>query len=171
MIELRNKQYMTVIDCLAGANLEVGQVIGLENHGDTTLPLRAVAATQDSDVKAVTGPLLAHWINERSTTVAYSGGENGLTFPLAGAADDDAQHYIPSGKRMVAIGGKGVAEVRVYTASLDSEFASTLPVPGQVLHFSTDESKLCSAGNVNASTAAVAMVLEADAVSVAVILG
>ena len=172
MIELRNRQYMTIIDCLAGEAMEVGNVLKLGYYSATDkLPLRAMKATAAADILDVTGPLLAHWINERSTAVDFSGGEDGLTFPLAGSTDLDATHYIPSGSRMLAVGGKGVAEVRLFASSLDSEYATTLPDPGTVLEFSSDESKLCSAGNAQSETRTCALVLENDGVSIAVILG
>lgn len=160
---------MTIIDCIAGADLEQGNVIKLADHGD--IFVRALKATAGSDVNAVLGPLLAHWINERSTSVAFSGGTNGYTFNVTGSSDEDSIHYIPSGSRMLAIGGKGVAEVRLFKSSLDTEFASTLPAIGTTLQFSTDESKLCSSGNGAASSKDVAFVLENDGVSIAVLLG
>lgn len=169
MMELRNRQYMTIIDCIAGAALEQGNVIKLENHADVML--RAVKATAGADVNDVLGPLLAHWINERSTAVSYSGGTTGYEFNVAGVSDQDSIHYIPSGSRMLAVGGKGVAEVRLFKESLDSEFASTLPAVGDTLEFSTDESKLCSTGNAQGSNKNVAFVLESDGVSVSVLLG
>jgi len=169
MIELRNKQYMTVIDCIAGAALEQGQVITLANHGDVFL--RALPATAGADVSAITGPLLAHWINDRSTAVGFSLDDDGFSLSVLGSSDADATHYIPSGTRMIAIGGKGVAEVRLFPLSLDTEYASTLPAVGTTLQFSTDESKLCSSGNGAASSKDVALVLENDGVSVAVLLG
>lgn len=169
MIELRNKQYMTVIDCIAGAALEQGQVITLADHGDVLL--RALPATSGGHVNAVTGPLLAHWISDRSTAVGFELDDDGYTLNVVGAADEDSTHYIPSGTRMLAIGGKGVAEVRLFKSSLDSEFASTLPAIGTTLEFSADESKLCSQGNGQGQNVNVAFVLENDGVSIAVLLG
>lgn len=172
MLELRNRQYMTIIDVLAGEDLEVGHVLKLEYHSASDrLPLRAMKATAAADVKDITGPLLAHWINDRSTAVDFSGGEDGLTFPIAGSDDSDSNHYIPSGTRMLAVGGKGVAEFRLFKGSLDTEFASTLPDPGDVLKFSSVTSKLCSTGNGSAENKEIALVLENDGVSIAVILG
>lgn len=172
MIELRNRQYMTVVDCLAGEALEVGNVIKLEYHSATdALPMRAMKATAAADILACTGPLFAHWIIDRSTAVLFSGGEDGLTFPLAANTDADSTHYIPSGSRMVALGGKGVAEFRFFPASLDTEFASTLPTVGDTLEFSSDESKLCSVGNAQSETRVCGLVLENDGVSVAVLIG
>jgi len=163
---------MTIIDCLAGEALEVGNVIKLAYFESTDkLPMRAMKATAAADIEDITGPLLAHWINERSTAVDFSGGTDGLTFTIAGNTDLDSNHYIPSGTRMLAVGGKGVAEVRLFPSSLDTEYASTLPDPGTVLKFSSDESKLCSSGNGSAVDKEVALVLENDGVSVAVILG
>lgn len=169
MMELRNRQYMTIIDVVAGEDLEQGNVIALADHGDVFL--RAFKASSSGDVNDVLGPLLAHWVNERSTSVSYSGGADGYTFNVAGANDADSIHYIPSGSRMLAIGGKGVAEVRLFRESLDTEFASSLPAPGTTLQFSTDEAKMCSAGNGSASSKDVAFVLENDGVSIAVLLG
>lgn len=169
MMDLRNRQYMTIIDCIAGADLEQGNVIKLADHGDVLI--RALKATAGADVNSVLGPLLAHWINARSTAVSYSGGANGYEFNVAGSSDADSIHYIPSGSRMLAVGGKGVAEVRLFKESLDTEFATTLPAVGSTLQFSTDESKLCSSGNAQASSKDVAFVLETDGVSIAVLLG
>lgn len=169
MIELRNRQYATIIDCIAGEALEQGQLVKLVNHSDVLL--RAMKVTQGSDVNDVLGPLVAHWINERSTSVSFSGGTNGYTFNVAGSSDEDSIHYIPSGSRMLAVGGKGVTEVRFFPASLDTEYASTLPAVGTTLQFSTDEAKLCSSGNGAASTKNVGFVVENDGVSVAVLLG
>lgn len=169
MIELRNKQYMTVIDCIAGEDLEQGNVIALADHGDVFL--RALKATASGDVNDILGPLLAHWINDRSTATAFSGGTDGFTFNVTGSGDEDSIHYIPSGSRMLAIGGKGVGEVRLFESSLDSEFTGSLPDVGTTLDFSTDESKLCSTGNGDAAGKSVAFVLENDGVSVSVILG
>jgi hypothetical protein len=163
---------MTIIDCLAGEDLEVGNVIKLAYYESTDrLPMRAMKATADTDIEDITGPLFAHWIIDRSTAVLFSGGEDGLTFPLAASTDSDSTHYIPSGSRMVACGGKGVAEFRFFPDSLDSEYASTLPDPGTVLKFSSDESMLCSAGNGSVVDKEVALVLENDGVSIAVIVG
>ena len=169
MMELRNKQYMTVIDCVAGQALEQGNVLKLEDHGDVLV--RAVKATASADVNDIMGPLLAHWINERSTATAFSGGADGFTFTTTGAGDEDSIHFIPSGSRMLALGGKGVAEVRLFEDSLDTEFTGNLPAIGTTLDFSTDESKLCSTGNGSAAGKSVAFVLENDGVSVSVILG
>ena len=72
---------------------------------------------------------------------------------------------------MVALGGKGVAEFRLFPKSLDTEFASTLPTVGDSLKFSSDESKLCSSGNGSAEARVCALVLENDGVSVSVIIG
>lgn len=172
MIELRNRQYMTIIDCLAGEALEVGNVVELiYNLAADRLSSRAMKATDTGGISAIAGPLFAHWINDRSTAVAYSGGEDGLSFPLAAAADPDANHYIPSGSRMVAVGGKGVAEIRFFKDSLDTEYASTLPDPMTVLRFSDNESKLCSASNGSVVATDVALVLETDAVSISVLIG
>ena len=170
MIELRNRQYMTIIDCVAGAALEMGQVIKLQWFAGRDL-ITAMKATAAADVSAITGPLFAYWINDRSSSTAYKGGTDGLTFTLNGASDDDSIHYIPSGSRMLAVGGKGVAELRFFANSLDTEYASTLPDPGTTLKFSSDESKLCSSGNGSVVDKAVAFVLENDGVSVAVIVG
>lgn len=170
MIELRNKQYMTVIDCVANEALEVGTLVQLTLNSGEDRPL-ASKLTAAGDMSTVLGPMLAHWINDRSTAVTFSGGEDGLSFPLAGASDLDALHYIPSGASMVAVGGKGVAEVRLFNASLDSEYAATLPAVGTTLEFSTDESKLCSQGNAQGANIDVAFVIENDGVSVAVVLG
>lgn len=173
MIELRNRQYMTVLDCVAGEDLEQGHVIRLIHVAGRDLPLSAVKATASAHIQEVTGPLVAHWINDRSTAVAFSGGEDGLSFPVAAATDEDANHHIPSGTRMLAVGGKGVAEIRFFKSSLDAEFATTLPDPGTVVDFDTQTSKLCSTGNGNASgvTGGVGYVVDNDGVSVAVILG
>jgi hypothetical protein len=172
MIELRNRQYMTVIDCLAGEDLVVGNVIQLQYFEATDrLPMRAMKATAAADILDVTGPLFAHWIIDRSTAVLFGGGEDGLSFPLAASTDADSTHYIPSGSRMVAVGGKGVAEIRFFPASLDSEFASTLPTVGDTLEFSNDESLLCSVGNAASETRVCGLVLENDGVSVAVLIG
>lgn len=169
MIELRNKQYMTIIDCIAGAALEQGQVITLADHGDVML--RALAATSSGDVSAITGPLLAHWISDRSTAVGFELDDDGYTLNVVGATDDDATHYIPSGTRMLAVGGKGVAEVRLFKSSLDAEFATTLPAIGTTLEFASDTSKLCSQGHGHGTNLNVAYVLENDGVSIAVLLG
>lgn len=161
---------MTVIDCVAGAALEMGNVIKLEWHSGRDL-ITAVKATAASDVSAITGPLFAYWINDRSTATAFRGGTDGLTFTLNASTDDDSIHYIPSGSRMLAVGGKGVAELRFFASSLDTEYASTLPDPGTTLKFSSDESKLCSTSNGAVVNKEVAFVLENDGVSVAVIVG
>jgi len=173
MIELRNRQYMTIIDCLAGEDLEVGHVITLDYFlAADPIQLRALKATATGSVNAITGPLLAWWINDRSTAVAYTGGEDGISSPtVLGSSDSDANHYIPSGSRMLAIGGRGVAEVRLFADSLDSEFATTMPDAGDTLDFSTDESMLCSTGNGSAAGGTYAFVLENDGVSIAVLLG
>lgn len=161
---------MTIIDCVAGAALEVGQVIKLVNYAGRDL-ITAMKATAAADVSAITGPLFAYWINARSTALAYKGGADGLTFTVLGSTDLDSIHYIPSGSRMLAVGGKGVAELRFFAESLDTEYASTLPDPGTTLSFTSDESKLCSSGNGSVVAKEVAFVLENDGVSVAVIVG
>lgn len=170
MIELRNRQYMTIIDCVAGEALQVGNVINLEWHAGRDL-ITAMKATAAGDINAVLGPLFAWWINDRSTATAYRGGTDGLTFTVNPASDDDSVHYIPSGKRMLALGGKGVAELRFFADSLDSEFASTFPSIGATLKFSSDESFLCSTSNGQAVEKEIGYVLESDGVSVAVIIG
>lgn len=174
MIELRNRQYMYILDCVAGEDLEVGQVLSLDNNVGTDLdgelPL-AFAATQAGDVIDVVGPLFAHWINDRSEAVAFSGGEDGLTFPLAASTDADSNHYIPSGRRMLALGGKGFAEIRFFESSLDAEYAGALPDPLTVLRFSSTTSKLCSAANANVVAKDVALVVENDGVSISVVIG
>ena len=47
MIELRNRQYMTIIDCIAGEDLEQGNVIKLADHGD--IFVRALKATAGAE--------------------------------------------------------------------------------------------------------------------------
>lgn len=171
MIELANKQYATVIDCVAGENLQVGMAVKLvpADDGET---LKAMKLTEADDA-AVWGVLLAHWINPRSLTVTYSGGENGLDFPLAAASDPDAQIHIPMGQRMVAVGGMGVTQIRLFKSALDSEFATTLPVPGDILGVHGTSKFLCDTANVAAVAGLeqVARVVEADSLSVRVILG
>jgi hypothetical protein len=167
MIELRNKQYMTAIDCVAGEAMEVGDVIRLIDNGDGQV--RAMKTTAATDA-AVQGTTIAHWINPRSETVTYSGGEDGLTFPLAASTDADSQHHIPSGARMVALCGKGVAMVRFFANSLHSSLA-VLPAPGTTLSVAST-GKLCANGDaaVIASFTNAARVVEKDDVSITVIL-
>lgn len=170
MIELRNRQYMTIIDCVSGEAIQVGNVINLEWHAGRDL-ITAMKATAAGDVNAVIGPLFAWWINDRSTATAYRGGTDGLTFTVNPASDDDSVHYIPSGKRMLALGGKGVAEIRFFADSLDSEYASTFPAVGTTLQFSDNESFLCSSANGSKVDVDVGYVLESDGVSISVIIG
>lgn len=170
MIELANKQYATVIDCVAATAIKVGQAVKLQvaDDGET---LEAVLATAAEDFD-VWGPLFAHWINPRDTTVTYSGGEDGLSYPLISSTDPDSQIHIPSGARMLAVGGVGVTQIRFFKSALDTEFASVLPEPGDVLGIS-DEKFLCSTGHANviAGLEKVARVVEADKVSVRCIVG
>lgn len=170
MIELRNKQHATVIDCVAGEALEVGQVIKLQDDGNGVLEAVVAAAAADA---SVWGTMIAWWINPRSEAVEYEGDADGIGLTLAAATDTDAIHFIPSGSRMVAVGGKGVTEVRYFVDSLNDDFAVTLPAVGDVLGVSSADSKLCEfdAGDVIVSFDAAARVVEADAVSVTVILG
>lgn len=172
MIELRNRQYMTILDCVASGQIQVGQVLRLQaNTGSTGLGLMASVATASGHVNAIIGPMIAHWINDRSTATQFTGTGDGITFTNTAASDEDALEFIPSGTNMLAIGGRGVAEVRFFKSSLDTEFASTLPLMGQTLDFSTDESKLSSTGNGQAAGVDVGFVVEVDSVSVAVLLG
>lgn len=171
MIELRNRQYMTIIDCVAGEDLEVGHVVRLTHDATKKLPLTALKATQAGHVSDITGPLFAHWINDRSRAVSFVGGEDGLSFPVGTRGDADLNHFIPSGARMVALGGKGVGEIRFFAESLDAGLAASLPDPGTVLRFSSDESKLCASGDGNAVAKDVALVVDNDGVSIAVVVG
>lgn len=166
MIELRNKQYCTVIDCVAGEALTVGAVVDLVNHDGSQL--KAVKATTAAAF-SVNGTLVAHWINPLEEAVEYNGGEDGLSFPLN--TDTDSVHMIPSGSRMVAVGGPGVAEIRFYPAALNADLA-TLPNPGTLLGVSDVDSKLCLTTNGDAIVGVTAgRVIAKDGVSIAVLLG
>jgi hypothetical protein len=169
MIELANKQYATILDCVAGEDLVVGQAITLVDDSEGGLEAVPLA---DADGALVWGILLANWINPRSTTVVYSGSGSGLDFDATDSGDSDAHISIPAGARMYAVGGPGVTQVRLFESALDAEFAGALPVPGDVLGVNTD-GMLCSTGNgdVVAGLEAVARVVAADSVSATVILG
>lgn len=170
MIDVRNKQYCTVLNCVAGEDLEQGQLVKLS--ADATGTVLVATAADAADDFGVWGPLMAYWINDRSTAVQYSGGEDGLSFPVAGASDPDATHYIPKGARMLAIGGIGVAEVRVFPESLHESLQSSLPNVGTTLGVSSTNAKLCDASDASAiPDVVIARVTEKDAVSITVILG
>lgn len=168
MIELRNKQYAYIIDCVASVEMQVGQLVRLQVNPDGELML-ASPATALAHVSDISGPLFAYWINDRSTAVAFEGGEDGLSFPLA--TGDDAIHTIPVGKRMLAVGGKGFAEIRFFESSLDPSLTGALPAPGTVLRFADDTSKLCLTGDLNAVAKDVALVVENDGASISVLVG
>jgi hypothetical protein len=121
-----------------------------------------------------TGPIIAHWINPRSTAVTTSNAGDGLNFPLAGSDDLDAIHYIPAGSRMVGIVCKGIGEVRYFVESLDPEDFETdadLPAPGTYLQVSDATGKFCLSTNADAIDEDVAFVLANDGVSVALVIG
>lgn len=170
MIELRNRQYMTVIDCVAGEAMEVGMVLKLEWHAGRDL-ITAMKATAGADVSQATGPLFAYWINERSTAVTFLTNGDGTDLSILASTDLDSIHYIPSGARMLAVGGPGVAEIRFFPESLDPAIASDLPDPATELEFATDTAQLCLASDGNASNRVVALVIENDGASVSVIVG
>jgi hypothetical protein len=168
MIELRNRQYATVIDCVAGEALEEGVAVKLVANGNG---LKALKATAANDFRVV-GLMVAHWINPLEEAAAYNGAEDGLTFTLTPSSDVNSIHYIPSGARMLAVGGKGVAQIRFHKNSLNDDFASTLPNPGDVLGVSSADSKLCTSGAGDAIATVVAgLVTEKDAVSITVLCG
>jgi hypothetical protein len=166
MIELQNRQYATELDCVAGEQLRVGQLVRLTaTNGE--LVASAPTAITDFDV---TGPMVATWINPRSTTTTYSGDADGLGFTATPASDPDAQTFIPSGARMRAVAGIGATQIRFHKSALPAEFQVTLPVLGQVLGVD-DDGFLCSAGNAITGMTKVARVVYADSASVGVILG
>jgi hypothetical protein len=179
MIELRNRQYTAIFDCVALADMEVGQLVRLvelpsdqevANLTDAEM-LGALPATEAGHVSGITGPLFAFWINDRSTAVLFSGGADGIEFPVAGAEDEDANQHIPSGKRMLALGGKGMAEFRFFPESLHDEDALENVVPGDTLQFNGTSSKLQAAGGAGVVDLDVAFVLENDDVSISVVVG
>lgn len=168
MIELRNKQYCAVIDCVAGEDMQVGQIIALTDLDGRQL--KAVKATTANDFD-VNGTLVAHWINPLEEAVEYDGGEDGLSFPLN--TGFDSVHLIPSGARMVAVGGRGIAEVRFFFSALDNDLATASgAAPGTVLGVSSASSKLCLSNNGSAIAGVDAgRVIANDGVSIAVLLG
>lgn len=168
MIELRNKQYAYVIDCVALEDLEEGMVVELVDQGDGKLP-GAKKAT-DASAQAVWGTLIAHWINPRSTAYAYRNSGDGIEYTVANTGAVDEIHPIPSGAKMLAVGGRGT-EIRFYPESLDESLTSTLPSFGTILAFSSSSGKLCAADDGNAVGQNVARVVENDGVSISVVLG
>lgn len=175
MIELRNKQYMTVLDGVAGAALEVGVAVKPAADAAGT-GLSFTAATAAVDLQAAHGPLFAYWINPRSTAITFSGDEDGLGYTVAGSTNVDANHHIPSGSRMLAVGGKGVAQIRFYAESLGADL-SPLPAVCTELAVNATDGKLCLTGHASAIDDAatnpikVARVVAKDAVSITVLVG
>lgn len=169
MIELRNKQYATILEGVAGEELRIGTVItATKDASNTGLKFtKATAAT----AATVWGTLIAHWINPNNEAVTYSGDEDGLGYTEN--IGTDAVVVIPSGSRMYAVAGKGVTEIRFFKSALNDDFATTLPDVGTVLGVSSTDSMLCAsdASDVITSFTAAARVVARDSISIAVILG
>lgn len=168
MIELRNKQYAITIDCVALEPLEEGMVLELVDRGEGVLPGARKATS--AAAQAVWGTLIAHWINPRSTAYAYDGREDHTEYTPATSGRIDEIHHIPAGANLIAVGGKGFAEIRVFPESLHESLA-TLPDFGEILAFSSEDAKLCAATDATALGENIARVVENDGASIAVILG
>ena len=164
MIHPANNKVLA-LSVIAGQALTQGELLKFYVASGSLLMLAAPALAA---ADFLFGPFLAYNVPLDSMVVEFKGKPESTDFTLnTDAGIGGGINSISSGTEIVALGGPGIALIRIDKNALDGT-PSTMPNAAQVLTVQNSNSLLSTAGNVSVNAG---LVVQNDIATVVVLLG